>query len=64
MRHENSIGDAFKYFAARHDAGKGESENKAKTGTPLWQRMAELKMPLLLIFGSKTAPAPTSAPRC
>jgi pimeloyl-ACP methyl ester carboxylesterase len=53
LRHQNSVGDAFKYFAARHAAAKGDSENKAKTGTPLWQRMAELKMPLLLIFGKQ-----------
>src|SRR4051812_39940875 len=53
LRHQNSVGDAFKYFAARHAASKGESENKAKSGTPLWQRMVELKMPLLLIFGKQ-----------
>ena len=54
LRHKNSIGDAFKYFAARHAAAKGQSENKAPKGNPLWQRMAEdLKVPLLLIFGKQ-----------
>jgi len=53
LRHKNSVGDAFKYFAARHAAAKGESENKGKGGTPLWQRMTELKMPLRLIFGKQ-----------
>ena len=52
LRHRNSIGDAFKYFAARHAASKGESENKAPKGKPLWQRMAEdLTVPLRLVFG-------------
>jgi pimeloyl-ACP methyl ester carboxylesterase len=53
LRHQNSVGDAFTYFAARHAAAKGESENKGKSGTPLWQRMTELAMPLLLIFGKQ-----------
>jgi pimeloyl-ACP methyl ester carboxylesterase len=54
LRHQNSVGAPFKYFAARHAASKGESENKGKpAGTPLWQRMTELAMPLLLIFGKQ-----------
>jgi pimeloyl-ACP methyl ester carboxylesterase len=54
LRHQNSIGACFAQFAARHaaetrDAGQGD---KSKTSSaPLWQRLAELKMPLLLIYG-------------
>jgi 2-hydroxy-6-oxonona-2,4-dienedioate hydrolase len=52
LRHENSIGACFTAFAARHAAGEAGGGNKtAKEGVPLWQRMVDLQMPLLLIFG-------------
>ena len=52
LRHENSIGPCFTAFAARHAAEQAGGGNKAaKEGVPLWQRMIELRMPLLLIFG-------------
>ena len=50
LRHQNSIGRAFEEFAARHAKAR-DGGNKAKAGTPLWQRLTELKMPLLLIYG-------------
>ena len=52
LRHENSIGTAFEQFVRRHEAeaagGKGGGKGNA---VPMWQRLTELKMPLLLIFG-------------
>jgi 4,5:9,10-diseco-3-hydroxy-5,9,17-trioxoandrosta-1(10),2-diene-4-oate hydrolase len=50
IRHRNSIGRNFEAFVARQAAGGG---NKAKKpdGTPLWDRLIELKMPLLMIYG-------------
>ena len=57
LRHQNSIGRCFAEFVRRHAA---ESSNKSagkaadKSGRPalpLWQRLVELKMPLLLIYG-------------
>jgi pimeloyl-ACP methyl ester carboxylesterase len=52
LRHANSIGACFTAFAARHAAAQASGGNKgAKEGVPLWQRMVDLKMPLLLIFG-------------
>jgi 2-hydroxy-6-oxonona-2,4-dienedioate hydrolase len=50
LRHQNSIGRPFEEFVARHAKAR-DGGNKAKTGTPLWQRLTELKMPLLLIYG-------------
>jgi 4,5:9,10-diseco-3-hydroxy-5,9,17-trioxoandrosta-1(10),2-diene-4-oate hydrolase len=49
MRHSRMIGRNFKAHQDRqsHDAPAGGGE-KAK---PLWQRLTELKMPLLMIFG-------------
>jgi pimeloyl-ACP methyl ester carboxylesterase len=52
LRHRNSIGACFAAFAARHAAQRADGGNKGtKEGVPLWQKMAELPMPLLLIFG-------------
>jgi 2-hydroxy-6-oxonona-2,4-dienedioate hydrolase len=52
LRHQNSIGRCFEQFVLRHaqaqDAGAG---GKSKDAVPLWQRLTELKMPLLLIYG-------------
>jgi 2-hydroxy-6-oxonona-2,4-dienedioate hydrolase len=57
LRHQNSIGPCFEQFVKRHaqtqeqggphpDEGKGGAD-----GVPLWQRLVELEMPLLLIYG-------------
>jgi 2-hydroxy-6-oxonona-2,4-dienedioate hydrolase len=51
LRHQNSIGRAFEEFVARHARTREGGGNKGKGGTPLWQRLTELKMPLLLIYG-------------
>jgi pimeloyl-ACP methyl ester carboxylesterase len=49
LRHQNSIGRCFTEFVRRHAAG-AEGGGK-KSGVPLWQRLVELKAPLLLIYG-------------
>jgi 4,5:9,10-diseco-3-hydroxy-5,9,17-trioxoandrosta-1(10),2-diene-4-oate hydrolase len=50
LRHSRMIGGNFKAHQDRqnHDAPSGGSAAQAK---PLWQRLTELKMPLLMIFG-------------
>jgi len=48
IRHRNSIGRNFEAFVARSEAGGG---NKKSAGTPIWDRLVELKMPLLMIYG-------------
>jgi 4,5:9,10-diseco-3-hydroxy-5,9,17-trioxoandrosta-1(10),2-diene-4-oate hydrolase len=42
------VGRNFQAFVARHEAADGGG--KAQTA-PLWQRLTELKMPLLMIYG-------------
>src|SRR3954468_5799065 len=49
LRHQNSVGRSFEQFVRRHEAG-GEGGG-GKQSVPLWQRLTELKMPLLLIYG-------------
>ena len=49
LRHQNSIGRCFTEFVRRHAAG-AERGGK-KPAPPLWQRLVELKQPLLLIYG-------------
>lgn len=49
LRHANSIGANFESFVERNAASK--PGGGGKPSTPLWQRLDELKMPLLLIFG-------------
>jgi pimeloyl-ACP methyl ester carboxylesterase len=49
LRHQNSIGPCFEQFVRRH-AAAGE-DGGGKPAVPLWQRLVELKQPLLLIFG-------------
>jgi 2-hydroxy-6-oxonona-2,4-dienedioate hydrolase len=54
LRHHNSIGPCFVEFARRHAAESANVGKNAKAGNPavpLWQRLSELKMPLLLIYG-------------
>jgi 2-hydroxy-6-oxonona-2,4-dienedioate hydrolase len=52
LRHQNSIGRPFEQFVLRHAKARQEGGgNKGKGGTPLWQRLIDLKMPLLLIYG-------------
>jgi 2-hydroxy-6-oxonona-2,4-dienedioate hydrolase len=54
LRHQNSIGPCFAEFVRRHAADKGAGKpgkSGNKPAVPLWQRLVELKMPLLLIYG-------------
>jgi 2-hydroxy-6-oxonona-2,4-dienedioate hydrolase len=61
LRHQNSIGRCFEQFVLRH-AGAQEGgphpnpppragEGMGGGAVPLWQRLTELEMPLLLIYG-------------
>jgi len=49
LRHARSIGKNFEAFVARSQQPEGAPAKEAKT--PIWQRLVELKVPLLLIFG-------------
>ena len=62
LRHQNSIGRRFEQFVLRHaqaQEGGGPHPNPAPRAAegigggavPLWQRLIELKMPLLMIYG-------------
>jgi 2-hydroxy-6-oxonona-2,4-dienedioate hydrolase len=48
LRHQNSIGPCFEQFVRRHAAA---GEDGGKASVPLWQRLIEVKQPLLLIYG-------------
>jgi 2-hydroxy-6-oxonona-2,4-dienedioate hydrolase len=48
LRHQNSIGPCFEQFVRRHAAA---AEDGGKAAVPLWQRLVEVKQPLLLIYG-------------
>jgi pimeloyl-ACP methyl ester carboxylesterase len=50
LRHQNSIGPCFAQFVRRH-AAAGEEDGGIKSSVPLWQRLIEMKQPLLLIYG-------------
>ncbi|HEY4264630.1 MAG TPA: alpha/beta hydrolase [Micropepsaceae bacterium] len=49
LRHARSIGRNFQAFVARNQAAEVLPPKQPKM--PLWQRLIELKMPLLMIFG-------------
>jgi 2-hydroxy-6-oxonona-2,4-dienedioate hydrolase len=49
LRHQNSIGRCFEQFVKRHAEQREGGKNKE--GVPLWQRLTELEMPLLMIYG-------------
>jgi 4,5:9,10-diseco-3-hydroxy-5,9,17-trioxoandrosta-1(10),2-diene-4-oate hydrolase len=51
LRHSRSIGKAFATFTARANAPEGAGGSGAQPAVPQWQRMLELKIPVLLIFG-------------
>jgi 2-hydroxy-6-oxonona-2,4-dienedioate hydrolase len=54
LRHQNSIGRCFEQFVLRHAETQAQEQHaggKSKDTVPLWQRLTELKMPLLLIYG-------------
>lgn len=50
LRHSRSIGRPFEAFVAR-SAQEEDTPKKQKTGPELWERVAELKVPSLLIYG-------------
>lgn len=52
LRHENSVGPCFTSFVARHAAAR-EGGSRPGGETPLWQRLVELPVPLLLIYGKE-----------
>jgi pimeloyl-ACP methyl ester carboxylesterase len=49
LRHSRSIGQNFEAFVARSAAADSAPAKEPKT--PMWQRLTELKMPLLMLFG-------------
>lgn len=49
LRHSRSVGKNFEAFVARNKAAESAPPKEPKT--PLWRRLVELKMPLLMIFG-------------
>jgi 4,5:9,10-diseco-3-hydroxy-5,9,17-trioxoandrosta-1(10),2-diene-4-oate hydrolase len=49
LRHARSVGRNFEAFVARNAAAEAAPAKEPKT--PLWQRLAELPMPLLMIYG-------------
>jgi pimeloyl-ACP methyl ester carboxylesterase len=49
LRHARSVGRNFEAFVARNAAAEAAPAKEPKT--PLWRRLVELPMPLLLIFG-------------
>ncbi len=49
LRHARSVGRNFEAFVARNAAAEAAPAKDPKT--PLWQRLVDLPMPLLLIFG-------------
>src|SRR5215470_4867678 len=49
LRHQNSIGRCFEEFVRRHAAAG--NDDGGKPSVPLWQRLVEVKQPLLLIYG-------------
>ena len=51
LRHSLSVGRNFEAFVARNLARAKQPAKAGGGGTPLWQRLTELTMPLLLIFG-------------
>src|SRR5215475_7897230 len=49
LRHARSIGKNFEAFVARNKAAEAAPGKEPKT--PIWQRLTELQVPLLMIFG-------------
>ena len=49
LRHARSVGRNFEAFVARNAAAEAEPAKDPKA--PLWQRLDELPMPLLMIYG-------------
>jgi 4,5:9,10-diseco-3-hydroxy-5,9,17-trioxoandrosta-1(10),2-diene-4-oate hydrolase len=50
LRHSQSIGKNFQAFVVRTEAAEAAPQ-KSENKPPLWQRLVDLRMPLLMIFG-------------
>jgi pimeloyl-ACP methyl ester carboxylesterase len=50
LRHSRSVGKCFEAFVARQDAAAAAPAKKAPS-KPMWERLTELKMPLLMLYG-------------
>lgn len=53
LRHSRSVGRNFEAFVARNAAAEDAKKQPKEPGTPMWQRLTEVKVPLLLIFGKE-----------
>jgi pimeloyl-ACP methyl ester carboxylesterase len=54
LRHSRSTGQCFKAFCARQEmaeAAKAKPKDDKKPSIPLWQRLSDVKQPLLMIYG-------------
>lgn len=52
LRHSRSVGKNFEAFVARNaDAEAAKAKPKDAVGPALWERLSELRMPLLMIYG-------------
>lgn len=50
LRHARSIGSAFEAFTARNDMP--EAPKKSDEATPIWQRLKDMSVPMLMIYGA------------
>ncbi len=52
LRHSRSVGKNFEAFVARGNlAEDNKKKPKEESGKPMWQRLIDVKVPLLMIFG-------------
>lgn len=51
LRHSRSLGMPFKAFCARQEMAQAAKAQPKAPAKPLWQRLTELKHPLLMIYG-------------
>lgn len=50
LRHSRSLGSAFQAFVARSQQATSKPKGQGDA-TPMWKRLSELRVPLLLIYG-------------
>jgi len=50
LRHSRSLGKAFEAFVARSEQASNKTKSKGDD-TPMWKRLLEIRLPLLLIYG-------------
>lgn len=50
LRHSRSLGKAFQAFVARSEQASNKTKSKTDD-TPMWKRLLEMRVPLLLIYG-------------